>query len=220
MSFLRHLLPLAVACLCAPPAPSQLKDNPLEILQGVDDDQKGNDASSAKEPHERATVPDKSQLDEALKVVKKSFKDDYLLSKPDERKRFAKKLLKQAEKTEEPATRYALLQEAYDIAFKANEPSLALKAANAICKQFEVNAISFLDKTLANLATAAKTPEANADMAEAFLKLADDALRQENYAIAAKAAASSSTAALKTKSTPLQEKAKAKIEEIKQAATK
>src|SRR5262249_51216620 len=87
--------------------------------------------------HQRAAVPPAGDRAKAEAVVKQLFKSEYAKTKVAERLALAAKLLEQGTGTKDDlAARYVLFREASDIAARAGDPVLAMRALDELTAQF------------------------------------------------------------------------------------
>ena len=81
---------------------------------------------------DRTPAPSTEDAAKAEKLIKELFKADYAKVRTPDRVALAAKLLQQAgETTDDAASRFVLIREARDIAAKAGDSELALKAAGS-----------------------------------------------------------------------------------------
>jgi hypothetical protein len=162
----------------------------------------------------RRPVPDAAQQKEAEKVVRDIFREEYAKKAPADRAALAKKLLEQAGGAED-ASKYVLLREARDLAAAA-DVALALQAAEILAKTFEVDASDGKASVLSAAASAAKTPEEITVIARAYLRLADEAVSEEDFEGAVKALDAAANQAKRSKEMPLVTRSQARRKDVVQ----
>jgi serine/threonine protein kinase len=88
----------------------------------------------------RGPVPTGEALTKAETVIRDLYKDDYSHVKQSELAAFAERLLEQAgEVKRDPVLRYVYLRDARDVAARAAEAALAMKAIDELSKDYAVN---------------------------------------------------------------------------------
>jgi WD40 repeat protein len=146
----------------------------------------------------RVAVPAEDAVAKALKDVRDAFKDDYARKQPAEKKALAQKLLTTAEETaDDPASRYALLREAADIAMQLGDPALAIQATDSLARLYDVDGPALRATTLEKLLAAATGPTALRPIFDVASIAATAAFEAGDYAAAARSAAIAGTAARK-----------------------
>jgi len=160
-------------------------------------------------------VPDPAAQKAAEKLIRDVFNDDYSKKSPADRLRLAKNLLEQGLKTnDDPAAGFVLFREARDVAAQAGDLETAMKAVEEMARRYEVDGSSSKAAIYAAMSKNLKTPEETLALARSYLKLVDEAIAEEQFDIADKAAIESSTLAKKVKDVPLAVKADAKRKEV------
>lgn len=160
--------------------------------------------STAAAQDDALPIPTKEQLIEARKLIREVFEVDKA-NTLTERSIMARKLLNAASETkDDPASRYALLDEACSLAADAGDAPLAMDAVTRI-KRFYGAPVS--DRTAEILTTLVRTaPDARplVDLANAAV---DTAIAEDDLDAAAKLAAAAQSAARKVKDLALVRKA-------------
>jgi hypothetical protein len=164
---------------------------------------------------ERTPVPPTTDLVKAEALVKGIFKSEYAKTKRADRTALASKLLEQfAETKDDQAARYVLLREARDIAAKAGDAEVALKAASDMAAAFKVDAaevrLAVVNPVIAGITTAASAALAT----EVFLAAVDDAKSADDLKLALAFAKAADAAAYKAKNVGLATQAKTRLKEI------
>ena len=97
--------------------------------------------SSLGQADSRSAVPNKSDLVESERIVKSIFKADYAKTKAADRAALAAKLLEQAaDSKDDLKAKYVLLREARDVAAKAGDHEVYLKAADEMAANYQISA--------------------------------------------------------------------------------
>jgi hypothetical protein len=163
----------------------------------------------------RLLVPEDAALKEAEKLVRDLFKDDLAKKAPADKRSLAKKLLTQGrEAANAPASQYALLALAIDQSIQAGDVDTVLLAVGELGNLFSIDIVAMRGASLASLAKSVKTSEDLKSVAKAYLQLADEALKADNFDDSAKAAAESGTLARRAKELALVGAADAKSKEV------
>ena len=160
-------------------------------------------------------VPSDEQRDESEKQIKELFKQDFAKAlRLADKAELATKLLDQAKSTaDDPAGKYVLLQEAGDLAVIAGELELTEKIVSELTTQFEVDAIDAKSKRYKQLSATVKSGAPQEQLAEAYLKLAEECATASRFDTAIEATKTAVLLAGKAKNLTLRETAKAKTDE-------
>lgn len=156
-----------------------------------------NDASSTAA---RSKPPTTEQLKKATDDVRSAFKSLYATKTIAGRKALTKKLLEEAETLgNDSISRYAMLQEARDVAIEAGDVETALNALAGIEKHFDADQFNLRREFIEGVAKqiARLTPVAAAAFAEAAVGLVDDAIAKENVSLASRLLVHADTALLR-----------------------
>jgi hypothetical protein len=138
---------------------------------------------------DRSPVPTTQAAQEAEKLVKDVYKDEYAKRGPEERRALAQKLLEDGRNNKsDPASQYVLLREARDAAASVGDVQTAIDAAVELGKTFQVDPVDTKLGALTAVRTAARTPEAQSEAAEATAALIDEAAAVDNFDAATRAA--------------------------------
>lgn len=165
---------------------------------------------------EKLPVPSAQEQEEALKLVKDIFKDDYAKPAPDAKSALAKKLLEQVAGSADSApTKYILLSETRVLAAAGKDAETALKAMAELNKFFAVDALSLRAKTLEELSKPGAPAETSARVANEYLQLSDDFSDANNFPDAVKASAAAETEARKSKNLALSQKAQEQTKRVR-----
>lgn len=166
-------------------------------------------------PEKRAEPPAAEQKTEALKLVKDLFKDEYVKVDPAGQLALAKKLLEQGAATkDDAAARYVLFEEAWNLAISARDMDTALEAADRIGGGFEVDRLPLKMTAVERISRYATNREAHEIIANAYLKLVDEAVAADNFVEAPKLANLADQSARRAQSMPLLTKAQAVKNEV------
>jgi hypothetical protein len=174
-------------------------------------------APHAKElPKAKLSVPAPVALEKALATVRDIYREDY--RKPD-KAALAKKLIQTARETKDSADRFALLQEAKDVAAEDWQGDLAFEAIDAMANDYEISRAKMKAEVIQK--SAGKTrlaPEQRTAIAEAALGVIDEAIREDNFEIAERLAKRAKVLARSSKDKELIQKTAAKTKEVETAA--
>ncbi len=167
-------------------------------------------------PVKKLPVPEAAKQTAAEKLIRDLFRKDYLAAKrPADKLTLAAKLMQQAEETkDDPAARFVLLREARDLASQAGDVSVALTAAEETIRGYEVEPLPLKLATLTAVGKITTTAAANKELAEAVLRVLDEALVDDQFDTAAKLLAVAEPAARGAMSTALVNKVQARIKDL------
>ena len=147
-------------------------------------------------PFTPALLPDAAKVKEAEKAIHDAFKADYLRRAPAEILALAKKLMAEGQKAQDdPVARYAMVNEARELAAQAGDVALSMAAVDELDRHFVVDAAAMKTESLAAAGKAAKTPDAQKNVAESYLTVIEDAVDREDYDVAMALAGKAETAA-------------------------
>jgi len=131
---------------------------------------------------DRPAVPDEADLSAAEKEVKDIHKADFAKKRPADMQALAEKLLKEGLETKDkPAARFVLLREARDLAARAGDLPLAMKAAEEIANHFAVDPLAMKAAAVDRGHKAAATAGAHQAVAAFALALADAAAEADGW---------------------------------------
>ena len=131
-------------------------------------------------------VPDEAELQEAVRLMRDVLKEDYASA---DRLALGQKLLGMGTAAgETPASRYALLTEAIAVAGAAGDSATAVRAVETITDYFRVDSCVFRRQQFEKIGKGVGSREAAEALSQAWLRLADDAVRAEDFAPAKRAA--------------------------------
>jgi hypothetical protein len=170
--------------------------------------------SAAKHP-----VPSNTVQQEALKLAKEVYGDEFTQAKaPDQKKALAERLLqKAAESKADPPAHFILLKLARDIATLGGEVEVALRAADEMAGTFQVDAYQMKGELVLKAVGSAELEGQRSTVAGAAMQLIDEAIVKDDFDLATRLAAVAVEAARKGKDASLSSQAlarKADVEEI------
>jgi hypothetical protein len=175
------------------------------------------DNASTPEPKQaaRKPIPEKAAQRQAEKLIRDIFKKEFAERSTEARKALAQKLLQQASQTtDDEAARFVLLREARDLGVKVGDAEIIVKAVESMAGEFDVNGVKMKKDHLDKGSRNDKTEESQRGFAEAFMKIADEAMVKNDYRTATSAARSAVTCAKKAKDVSLTRDALKKSKEI------
>jgi formylglycine-generating enzyme required for sulfatase activity len=128
-------------------------------------------------------VPEGPALVPAQKTLKDVYGDEINQARqPDEKAALARKLIQQAEQTQDdPAAQYALLDQARQLAIAAAHLKLIDWSVSATAQRFQVDADTAMADAWNEVSQKARTPAASKPVAEAALARASTAASREHY---------------------------------------
>lgn len=134
-------------------------------------------------------VPSDEALSKADAAIRELFKEDLKASTAIEKTALANKLIEQASKvTDDPAAEFQLLKLASKIAAEAGMMEVTDRALGILATRYCVSVLDLKFAALDDGVKAARTPEASLVLANAYLKLAQDAVEEEQFDMAQRAA--------------------------------
>ncbi len=155
-------------------------------------------------PDDRLDPPAADQIAAAVTEIQRVLRDDFSAAKkPAEKTAMAEKLLALVPDSSDASERYALLAEARRLATAANNPALALQAADALAESFAVDRFELLAKTAEDLAERELPTAARKELVEAIEPLVEQALAAGQFAPGRRLAALGLAAARKSNQTDI-----------------
>jgi hypothetical protein len=174
-------------------------------------------AGSSLRADDRAPVPDADAQTKAEKLIKDLFKADYAKRRASDMLELAAKLLQQAEETmDDPTSRFVLLREARDLAARAGDPDLALKAIEELAKNYVVNSPELKAGALEKVQALTITILANQTLAEIALAAVTEAVEGDDYDAAIRLLKVGQSAAQKSRTSNLITSAQNRRKEVEQ----
>ncbi|HWC91124.1 MAG TPA: hypothetical protein VG433_15750, partial [Pirellulales bacterium] len=134
----------------------------------------------------RLAVPAESERQKAAEAVKEVFGDEIAHAKKAEDKQaLAEKLLKKAQETrDEPASAYAMLEQARTLAVDAADAPLLARIATELGSRFDVEPLELLADDLEKANQKSHPSAAFKTIAETALEQVDDALAADQFPVA------------------------------------
>ncbi len=130
---------------------------------------------------EREPVPKPAELQKILAVIREVYRDEYQGNKTT----LARKLIKAAGETDQPAERFGLLQEALEAAIQAEQWNLAIDVIESLSEQYSVDGMQMKVDALRRLTRRPKLPAENKKaLVESGLDMVETAVREETFAAA------------------------------------
>lgn len=163
----------------------------------------------------RLPPPEPARQREEESAIQAAYKDLYAKNTPTERQALIKTLLGRGTgKLDGPEARYVLLKEARELSVRAGEVELALQAVSAMAAGFEVDGEGERSAVLSRLQRSVATPQAARALADALLKLAEEALAGERHEEAQRFSGRVEPPALQTGDAPFVERAREQVRRI------
>ncbi len=159
----------------------------------------------------KSQLPSADEIKAAMATVKDVFKDEYKnLKAPESRVELAKKLLGQAaDPANNPAMAYVLITESARIAGEAASIAAVSEASKLFAAKFASDLLPARIKMFesAEKASAKQSPEFLSALAEEYLKLADEAMSEDDFSTVSALCTNADLVAKKAKSIALISKA-------------
>jgi hypothetical protein len=133
----------------------------------------------------RAGVPSADDQKRVEAVIKDLYKKEAVSTSKDERRALAEELLKKALDEGDLPVTFVFLREAREHAIYAGDVGIAMKAAEAMGRIFDVDSFASRLEVLDKVRPAARTADALGAILEKLLSLCDEAIDQDRYAAAA-----------------------------------
>jgi hypothetical protein len=169
---------------------------------------------------ERAAVPSAGELAKANGVIKQLFKREYAKTKLADRLALAAKLLELGTETkDDPAARYLLFREASNIAAKAGDPVLAMRALDELTANFAVQVSDARIALAPLIIVGATTAKSAAAATDALLAAADDAKAANDWPTHVALAKAAETTSRKAGNPGLAVAARARLKEAQMLQT-
>jgi hypothetical protein len=139
-------------------------------------------AQPAIDVSKRAPIPDAKKQQQADRVIKDLFKEQYAKKSQGDKKALARMLLDQAAKPQDDSSiLWVLCHEAQDASIQACDVDSLSAAIDTTARSFDVDAIELRSSGLASAGKNAKTPEEFGAVTSALLSLVDDLIRADQY---------------------------------------
>src|SRR5262249_10808289 len=131
---------------------------------------------------DRLPVPAAGEIARARMDLKDIFQSDYAKIKPADRVALANKLIDESAQTGQTAlSRYVMLREACDIAAKAGDVAVMMRAADGLAKDFEVAAGEVKASAATQLVLTTMTPQAARTAVDLLLSMADETREADDW---------------------------------------
>lgn len=130
----------------------------------------------------KAPAPDAAALAKAKAEVMQVFGDDLKAAKaPKQKLELAQKMFDLVKDTNEPPTRFTLLEEVRRLAVEGRDITLATKAVEKLAEQFDVDLLAKKVKLFENLAAEGLTPAQRGEAISAACELGYEALDADKF---------------------------------------
>jgi tetratricopeptide (TPR) repeat protein len=170
-------------------------------------------------PIVKVSVPPQAQIADAEKLIKEVYKADYARKKPGDLLALAAKLIEEGGKTNDnPAAQYVLFRDTIELACRAGDLMLAMRAVDELEAHFKLDALELKISTLANASQAQSLPAPMRMIIDSCLALVDDQVDANNYPAATRLLGIAETAAKKAGNTPLVIRVQAVNKEVTEIA--
>lgn len=177
-------------------------------------------AKDAPDVTRRAPVPDAAKQQEAEKMIRDVFKDQYAKKAPGDRRALSRSLLENAAKSQDdPAAFWVLCREAQDAACQTCDVRTALEAVESLARIFDVDSLMLRNAAIASAGKAAKSPEDFAEVATALLQLIEELIAVDQYEAADKDCAAAVQYAQRSKDVKLAYESATRSKEVTEAKT-
>ena len=169
---------------------------------------------------DKPPIPSGAALDEALKLVRDVYGEEYGRAESTEEKTaFAEKLLKAASESKQgTANHYALLRVAWDVATQAGDARVAMQVTDEMVDAYEVEALNARIATVEAIAESARSTAQKAALAAVALDVVNQAVTSDYYGSVADLAAIGLDAARKAQDWQLVKQIVARERAIKEMA--
>ncbi|MBM4067930.1 MAG: WD40 repeat domain-containing protein [Planctomycetes bacterium] len=174
-------------------------------------------AAVAQDAPPRPPVPSKESQARARALILEIFKADLAgATEPAAQIKLAEYLLQQGKDSkDEPGNRFVLYTYARELAARAGEASLAMRAVEELARSFDIDALQMKAVTFAETVANTQSKEAGKAIVDMVLPLIADAVDADDYEIALKLAHVAEDAAKKAKSLALVSAIKKRHDDIK-----
>ena len=137
--------------------------------------------AQAEPPKGKLSVPDAAAQKEVLATIRDTYQDDY---KKSDKSALARMLIQEAKETQDATDRFVLLREAQNIAADALQIPLAIEAVDTMAGEFAISSSEMMAEVVQKAAEKARTAEQKKLVAEAALEIVDEAICEDNFAVA------------------------------------
>lgn len=169
----------------------------------------------------RFTVPTAEKEQQAQKLVRDIFKDQYAKKLPADRQALARALLDQARVTQkDPIALWTYCREARDVAVQSGDTRSAMEAVDVLARSFDVDPLAMRNEALAALAKTVRTPAECSALVATIFALLEDLIAADQYDPAEKAAALALQTARRTNDVSLIARATSRSADVTDAKAK
>jgi hypothetical protein len=168
----------------------------------------------------RLPIPEVARQQDAEKLVREMFKDQYARKTPADRKALARLLLEQTPKNlNDPAALWVLCREAQDVAVQAGDSKSALESIEIAARVFDVDPLPLKTAALTGAGRAAKTSDEFGAIAGGMLRHVTELVLADQYDAADKTVNAALGYAKKTSDGPLIARATTRARDVAEAKT-
>ena len=210
-----------------PAPPSNGGDHPAEAApakpsreSSPTEEKPTEEPTEAEAEKQRLPAPSDAEQEEAMKLARELYKDEYAKTKTaEERQALAKKILEKAEESgNDAAGAFVLFRLARDMAVQAGDGQAAFEAIEAMAERYVVDAVEMKSDVLTGFAKKARTPADHASLAEHLLNVIDDAVAEDKLAQAGELGKLALAEATKARDKELLVTTRARLKDVQQAA--
>jgi hypothetical protein len=169
----------------------------------------------ADEPISRLPAPTPSRQAAAEQRIRSVFKAEYADRTTRGRVNLARRLLKEANSSNDPDTRFVLLREARDRAADAANLAIAFDAIDAMDESFVIDSLAIKGDIASRAGPSANSQGDYNEVISACLEVMDEAIASDRYDVAMKVTSLADSAASKTKSMALVSEIDSRVKEIR-----
>ncbi len=174
--------------------------------------------ATASPPGAAQPIPDEASVKAAHTLLREIFKGDYAKKSPVDQAALVKKLLQQAGMTkDDPASRYALLREAHELASRNGDGDVSMEALDRLASAFKVDHSLMKRAAASVLSRSAISLEQLKICTRIFSELSEEARRGGDFDVADRDLETAITLARKAKDAPFLARAELRRREIKEA---
>jgi hypothetical protein len=165
---------------------------------------------------EKARVPDPGAQKKAEKLIREVFKEEYDKRSQAEMVALSVELLQQGpEIRDDSVVRFVAFREAADLAAQAGDLEAAFRALDAMSKEYNVDRMRLRMAALTTVARTVQTTTAHHNVAEAGLKLCNEAISADKIEAGLRILAVAQGAAKKSQDVRLAERVQARVQELR-----
>ena len=172
----------------------------------------------AAEP-KKLPIPDPDQQRSVHADVRTLFRGEYAKKTAADLRAFAAKLLQLGAETKgDIASRFVLISEGRDLAAKAADPALVLKAISQLGSEYQIDEVAMKADALDATGAAAAIPSSHRAVSVAATSATEEAIKQDRYAESVRLSGLASRCAAKSKDETLAKKATAREKDVREVA--